>query len=164
MTPLKDNFWLLPVTGLLPPLLQLWPLPEALMYWRPSFPVMFVAFWAFVSPAWMGTLAAFSYGFVLEQMAGLPIGSYAVSCALVATFIKGNYARFKIYSLPQQASVIAIVLLIAQMISLPLTDFYRLPYHGFGFILTQVFVTSLAWLACVALFFDKAHKLTQKHV
>lgn len=164
MTPLRRNYWLLLLTALLPPLLQFWPVPDALAPWRPIFPLVFVGFWASICPWWMGGIFAFIYGIVTEQMAGLPSGSYAFCCVLLAVGIKGSYSRFQLYSLPQQTAFVWAITLVGLWLSVPL----RYPIDLFTDVLLLSFAVSLTtaacWMLSMSVFQRPTRRFIQKHV
>lgn len=83
-----------------------------MMEWRPIFPMVFIGFWAYVQPRWIGAVVGLLYGYVVEQMAGLNTGVYAIPTAILALSISGNYLRFRIYPTIQQAFYVFVISLI----------------------------------------------------
>jgi len=146
--PVSNFLWL---TALLPPLLQLWPLPADYAYWRPIFPVVYIAFWAYEEPRWVGGTAGLFYGFLVEQMAGVATGMYAIPSGLIALSITANYQRFQSFPQTQQTVYVFLMITAALLIA------YAIAYWGTGesFWLLAVcggLTSALTWVVLKQLF------------
>ncbi len=131
--------WLIVITGLFIPLLQVWPLPISLNVWRPLFPVLFIGFWAYILPGQIGALIGFAYGLLVEFLLGSPLMQFALPCALLALCIEMLYLKLRSFSLVQQSLYVGVLIFVILLVTYPLSQ------QALG-----VSVWSIAWRSAVS--------------
>ncbi|OHV12267.1 rod shape-determining protein MreD [Kushneria phosphatilytica] len=97
-------------------LLQVMPLPEEWLLWRPDWLGMMLAFWCIVAPQRVGVFYGFIFGLLLDLLEGSPLGQNALLMSLLTWLCLLLYSRLRVYSLWQQAALITIVLGLIQLI------------------------------------------------
>lgn len=135
--------WFIFLSLMIVPLLQVWPLSSQLMPWRPAFPVVIVAFWAYTAPRHIGVTGAFVYGVFVELLSGANTAQWALPCALLVLFIEMRFTYLHSFTLPQQAAYICLALFVVVLSGYLVSH----PYAGFEAFET-VWRTTLSSILC----------------
>lgn len=96
--------------------LQVMPLPDAWLVWRPDWLGMILVYWCVVSPQRVGVFYGFALGLLLDLIEGSPLGQNALVFSLLAYLSLLLYQRMRAYALVQQAVMVFILLGIVQLV------------------------------------------------
>ncbi|MGC3872023.1 rod shape-determining protein MreD [Halomonas sp. GXIMD04776] len=104
------------LTLLLALCLQVMPLPDAWLVWRPEWLGLMLIYWCVAAPQRVGIIHGFILGLLLDLIEGSPLGQNALVLALLAYLALLVYQRMRAYSLVQQAVLVLVLLGIAQLV------------------------------------------------
>ena len=96
--------------------LQVMPLPDAWLIWRPEWLGLMLIYWCVAAPQRIGVFHGFVLGLLLDLIEGSPLGQNALVLALLAYLSLLVYQRMRAYALIQQAVLVLVLLGIAQLI------------------------------------------------
>ncbi|APX93673.1 rod shape-determining protein MreD [Halomonas sp. 1513] len=96
--------------------LQVMPLADVWLMWRPDWLGLMLIYWCVVMPQRVGVLHGFVLGILLDLIEGSPLGQNALTLSLLAFLCALLYQRLRAYSLLQQALLIFMLLGIVQLI------------------------------------------------
>lgn len=96
--------------------LQVMPLADVWLMWRPDWLGLMLIYWCVVAPQRVGVLHGFVLGLLLDLIEGTPLGQNALILSLLAFLCALVYQRLRAYSLVQQALLIFIMLGIVQLV------------------------------------------------
>ncbi|WP_136067024.1 rod shape-determining protein MreD [Modicisalibacter radicis] len=96
--------------------LQVMPLPDVWLVWRPDWLGLTLIYWCVVAPQRVGVFHGFILGLLLDLIEGAPLGQNALVMALVAFLALLVYQRMRAYALVQQAVLVFVLLGIAQLL------------------------------------------------
>lgn len=96
--------------------LQVMPMPESWLLWRPCWLGMVLVYWCLARPTNVGVIHGFIFGVLLDILDGRPLGEYALSHSLLAFMALMLYQRLRFYSVWQQALLVMVLLGIALLI------------------------------------------------
>lgn len=85
------------------------PLPDLLRWARPEWVLLFLVYWVMRAPSRVGLFYAFGLGLLLDLAHGGVIGLNALSLTLVAFLAQLLYRRMRMFPLPQQGIIIALL-------------------------------------------------------
>ncbi|WP_148254625.1 rod shape-determining protein MreD [Aidingimonas lacisalsi] len=108
--------WLLTWFSLLLALcLQVMPLADRWLMWRPDWLGLILIYWCVAAPQRVGVMHGFVMGLLLDLIEGTPLGQNALTLSLLAFLSALVYQRFRAYSLLQQSVLVFILLGIVQL-------------------------------------------------
>ena len=110
--PLRLFIW---ITLLLALGLQVMPMPDAWLIWRPNWLGMMLAYWCIAAPSRVGVFYGFLFGLFLDLLEGVTFGHNALLLSLMAYLVLLLYQRLRIYSLWQQAGLLIVVFGLIQL-------------------------------------------------
>ncbi|WP_227367958.1 rod shape-determining protein MreD [Halomonas sp. M20] len=96
--------------------LQVMPLPDAWLVWRPEWLGLMLIYWCIAAPRRVGIFHGFVLGLLLDLIEGSPLGQNALVMSLLAYLALLVHQRMRAYSLAQQSILILVLLGIAQLI------------------------------------------------
>lgn len=96
--------------------LQVMPLPDAWLVWRPDWLGLMLIYWCVTLPQRVGVFHGFVLGLMLDLIEGSPLGQNALVFSLLAYLSLLVYQRMRAYALVQQAVLVFVLLGIAQLI------------------------------------------------
>lgn len=96
--------------------LQVMPLADVWLIWRPDWLGLMLIYWCMVMPQRVGVLHGFVLGLLLDLIEGSPLGQNALMLSLLAFLCALLYQRLRAYSLVQQAVLIFMLLGIVQLL------------------------------------------------
>lgn len=96
--------------------LQVMPLPDVWLIWRPDWLGLILIYWCVIAPQRVGVFHGFLLGLLLDLIEGAPLGQNALVMALVAFLALLVYQRMRAYALVQQAVLVFVLLGIAQLL------------------------------------------------
>ncbi len=95
--------------------LQVMPLPDAWLIWRPDWLGLILVYWCVTAPQRVGVFHGFVLGLLLDLIEGSPLGQNALVLSLLAYLSLLVYQRMRAYALVQQAVLVLVLLGIAQL-------------------------------------------------
>ncbi len=104
------------VTLLLSLCLQVMPLADGWQVWRPDWLGLMLIYWCMREPLRVGVFHGFVLGLLVDLIEGAPLGQNALLLSLLAFLCALVYARFRAYSLVQQAVLIFVLLGMVQLV------------------------------------------------
>lgn len=135
------------VTLLASLLLAVFPLPDALDYLRPHFPLLVLAYWALMLPQRYGTWTGWWLGLIFDVLRATPLGAHALAFAVAGFAASRISARLKVYPAVQQALAVALLAGLSLMLLRLLGRFTGMTPPGlFSGLLLPVLMTGLAWV------------------
>lgn len=87
-------------------LLQVMPMPDSFLLFRPAWIAMTLIFWSLAYPLKVGVFHGFVCGLLLDLINGTPMGQTALLLSGVGFLTLLLYPRIRLYSLWQQAPVV----------------------------------------------------------
>lgn len=132
------------VTLLLGVLLQILPLSEPLVYWRPQFVLLVVFFWLLKNPFRYGITFAWLAGLMLDIVVGDLLGRYAVVFALSAYLLKVLQQRLHHFHVLHQAVLILFLVIMSQLLLHSITLMLRVNWQG-ELLIYQAVSSALVW-------------------
>lgn len=96
--------------------LQVMPLPDPWLVWRPDWLGLMLIYWCVVAPQRVGVFYGFMLGLLLDLIEGSPLGQNALVLSLLAYLALLLYQRMRAYALVQQAVMVFILLGIVQLV------------------------------------------------
>ena len=96
--------------------LQVMPMPESWLLWRPCWLGMVLIYWCLARPSNVGVMHGFMFGLLLDVLDGRPLGEYALIHSLLAFITLMLYQRLRFYSIWQQAFMVMVMLGITLLI------------------------------------------------
>ena len=96
--------------------LQVMPLADVWLMWRPDWLGLMLIYWCVVMPQRVGVLHGFVLGLLLDLIEGSPLGQNALTLALLAFLCALLYQRLRAYSLLQQALLVFMLLGLVQLV------------------------------------------------
>lgn len=104
------------LTLLLALCLQVMPLADGWQVFRPDWLGLMLIYWCMREPDQVGVFHGFVLGILLDLIEGTPLGQHAILFSLLAFLCALVYARFRAYSLLQQALLVVVLLGIVQLV------------------------------------------------
>ena len=83
--------------------------PELLAWLRPGWVVLVLLYWAVTRPQWVGIVACWCVGLLMDVLMGAPLGINAIAFGAMAYGARNLYERFRMFSISQQAAVVLVV-------------------------------------------------------
>lgn len=120
--------------------------PEVLGWLRPGWVVLVLLFWVITVPQWVGILTCWCMGLLVDVLHGAPLGINAIAFAVMAYAARNLYERFRMFSLPQQATVALVVVLLTDLLGFWAQAVTRDVAWNW-WILLPALVSGLAWPA-----------------
>lgn len=94
------------------------PLPEWALNWRPAWVTVVLIYWCLAIPNRVGIGIAWVLGLLLDVQQGTVFGQNAIALTIIAFIIIKTHQRVRVYPLVQQAMLVCVLLLLAQLFTL----------------------------------------------
>lgn len=140
----RANLWLFLASLVLACLLQLMPLPELLLPYRPYWLGLVVIYWALEEPERLGLGRAFLLGLVGDVLQGDLLGDQALRLVALAFVVLRFRARLRFFPMWQQALAVFGLLLNDRVLSVMVRAFSNDPMPPVSFWYAP-FAGMLAW-------------------
>jgi rod shape-determining protein MreD len=105
----------IPLSFLCALILQVMPLPEEWLLWRPNWVGLVLIYWCIITPYRVGVFHGFLIGMLIDLLQGTPLGENALLYATIAFLTLLLYQRMRIYALWRQAMLVTVVLALMQL-------------------------------------------------
>jgi rod shape-determining protein MreD len=125
-------------------LLAVMPLDRSLAWWRPEWILLVLTYWTIALPHRVGLVTALIVGLLVDVLEGATIGQNMLSLGVVVILARLMYQRLRVFTLPQQASVIFLFAGIHQLITQWLQSLQGAGASGFSFLLPAL-SSALLW-------------------
>ena len=129
------------------------PLPDLLRWARPEWVLLFLVYWVMRAPSRVGLLYAFGLGLLLDLAHGGVTGLNALSLTLVSFLAQLLYRRMRMFPLPQQGIIIALLTGLNQLLHYWMQGLTGTHGDSLLFLLPAVF-SGLFW-PLIFLFLDR---------
>jgi rod shape-determining protein MreD len=97
-------------------LLMIIPLPIRWQWFRPEWLTLFLVYWVFRDPEWVGVMTAWFVGLIMDILGGVLLGQYALAMAVVVYFAHLLRHRLRLFPSWQQAFAVLILVGFGQLI------------------------------------------------
>lgn len=132
------SFFVIIASFLVALLLQILPLPNWAVWYRPEWVVLALVYWALMQPERIGVIVAFMLGIVMDLLTGTLLGQHALAYVLIVYFTLRFYPLLRQFPLWQQAVIV--------FLFLALFETFQLWIWGVN---SNVTFTWMYWLPCV---------------
>ena len=124
--------------------LEIFPLPEMLEWWRPSWLLMTVIYWIMALPTRVGIVWAWLMGLVLDVSLGTPLGIHGSTFAIAAYLVLTLSNRLRQFTLWQQSLFVALLVGFDLVVSLWIENFIDYRYRPATYWLPMI-SSALIW-------------------
>jgi rod shape-determining protein MreD len=90
-------------------------LPAELGWFRPQWAVLVLLFWVMMAPEAVGMVSAWLAGLFVDSVTGSLLGQHALTYVFIAWAGLSLYQRLRMYSLLQQALIVLLTVLAAEL-------------------------------------------------
>ena len=118
--------------------------PPAFGWFRPQWAVLVLLFWVMTAPEAVGMVSAWVAGLLVDSLTGSLLGQHALTYVLIAWAGLSLHQRLRMYSVVQQALIVFLTVLGAEVLAALLLRLARGQALSFAMIWTPV-VTALFW-------------------
>ena len=113
---LKHGTLTLILTYLVALVLMVMPMPAAFDTFRPDWVTLVLLYWVLAIPHRVNMGTALILGVLSDILLGSVLGVHALGMVVVTYFVARHFQRFRTFSLPQQAILVAFLILLKRMI------------------------------------------------
>jgi rod shape-determining protein MreD len=108
--------------------LQIYPLPESLQWWRPSWLLLTMIYWVMALPNRVGIVSAWLVGLVLDVSMSTHLGVHGATFAICAYIVFSLSNRLRLFTLWQQSLFVGLLVGFDLVVSLWIENFieYRI--------------------------------------
>lgn len=139
-----NNRWFIVATVVIALLLAVMPLPQAWLWFRPSFTALLVIFWINRMPQSVGVGFAWLVGLAEDLVTGAALGTHALALAVLAYFSLLTYQRTRAFNPAQQLLWVFVLVGIQQVVGNWVHNLAGKPVPGLTF-LWPALTTALLW-------------------
>lgn len=108
--PLKQ-FLIIGLSFLVGMILEIIPLPHWAVWARPQWVFVILLFWVLAQPHYIGVLAAFILGLMMDFLTGTLLGQHAMAYTIVIYLLIAFHPQLKLFPLWQQLGIIFVLTL-----------------------------------------------------
>ncbi|MFI4962857.1 MAG: rod shape-determining protein MreD [Legionellales bacterium] len=137
-------YWIIGLTLIGSLLLMIVPLPEWLQDYRPNWLMLFLIYWAMMTPERVGIGTAWICGLLLDGLQGTLLGENALLCALVVFVTTQFHQRLRMFPILQQCVFIFLLLGIQFIILVWIQGISGQPIQGWYYGL-PVIISAWIW-------------------
>lgn len=94
------------------------PLPEWALNWRPAWVTIVLIYWCMAIPQRVSIGIGWTLGLLLDVQQGTVFGQNAIALTIIAWIIVKLHQRIRVFPLVQQALLVCVLLLLAQLFTL----------------------------------------------
>ena len=94
------------------------PLPEWALNWRPAWVIIVLIYWCMAIPQRVSIGIGWTLGLLLDVQQGTVFGQNAIALTIIAWIIVKLHQRIRVFPLVQQALLVCVLLLLAQLFTL----------------------------------------------
>ena len=125
-------------------ILQIYPLPESLEWWRPSWLLLTMIYWIMAIPNRVGIVSAWIVGLILDVSMGNHLGIHGATFAICAYIVFSLNKRLRLFTLWQQSLLVGLLVGFDLVVSLWIENFieYRLRSGEYWF---PIISSTLIW-------------------
>ncbi|MGJ8524919.1 Rod shape-determining protein MreD [Halomonadaceae bacterium LMG 33818] len=105
----RVNYLTIWITLIIALVLEVMPMPDSLLLFRPHWLAMALIYWCLAAPMRVGVFHGFIAGLFLDLLEGTPLGQNALLLSAVCFMALSLYQRMRVYSLWQQAPIIFVI-------------------------------------------------------
>jgi len=124
--------------------LQIYPLPDMLEWWRPSWLLMTLIYWVMVIPNRIGIVTSWIVGLILDVSLGSHLGIHGSTFAITAYIVHSLNKRLILFTVWQQSLFIGLLVGFDLVISLWLENFIQFRPRPDSYWLAMI-TSTLVW-------------------
>ena len=110
--------------------LEIYPVPEMLQWWRPSWLLLTMIYWVMALPNRIGIVTAWLVGLILDVSLGNPLGIHGATFAICAYIVFSLNKRLRLFTLWQQSLFVGLLVGFDLVISLWVENFIEFRQRG----------------------------------
>jgi rod shape-determining protein MreD len=114
----RHHGWVIVITFVVAWLLEIMPLPDWVVSFRPEFPAMVLIYWCMALPQRVGVGIGWSVGLVLDVLRGALLGQHALGYAVMAYLALKLHRQIRVFPLWQQALTVMVFIALHQLLVL----------------------------------------------
>lgn len=124
--------------------LQIYPLPDSIVWWRPSWLLLTMIYWVMALPNRVGILSAWFVGLILDVSMGTHLGIHGSTFAISAYIVFSLTNRLRLFTLWQQSLMVGLLVGFDLVVSLWIENFieYRERPHSYWL---PMITSTLVW-------------------
>jgi rod shape-determining protein MreD len=145
-----SGYWIIVLTLLAAAVLAVLPLGHSLAWWRPEWVALVMVYWTIALPHRVGLFTALCVGACLDVLEGALIGQHMLALGVVVTVARLLYQRLRVFTLPQQASIVFVLVGIYQLLVQWVQNFQGAAAASFVFLLPAL-SSALMWFLLMPL-------------
>ena len=113
----RENDWILPIsTFVLALALYVFPLPDAIVAFRPDWVPIVLIYWALVTPERFGLLTALWMGLALDTLSSALLGQHALALLVVVYLSLRFHLRIRVFPIWQMSMTVFAMLAIYEFV------------------------------------------------
>ena len=112
---MKPGGWIIFISFFAAFLLEIMPLPEWAVAWRPAWVVMALIYWGLALPQRVGVVAGWSVGLLHDVLSDTLLGQYALSYSLVAYVVRMTCRQIRVFPVWQQSLMVFLLVLLSEL-------------------------------------------------
>lgn len=125
--------------------LEVLPLPEALVPFRPGWMVLAMIYWTIALPHRIGVVWGAAVGLFLDVLNGSVLGQHALAMTVVVFIAQSVYKRMRVFPPPQQSAVVFMLAGVAALVSFQVQDIAGRAQVSPLVMLASAFSSALLW-------------------
>jgi rod shape-determining protein MreD len=114
----RHRGWVIVATFVVALLLEIMPLPDWLVIFRPEFAAMVLIYWCLALPQRVGVGVGWSVGLVMDVLRGALLGQHALGYSVMAYLALKLHRRIRVFPLWQQALSVMVFIALHQLLVL----------------------------------------------
>lgn len=144
MSERASGYWVILLTLLMAAVLAVLPMGFTLNWWRPEWVALVMVYWTIALPHRVGLFTALCVGLCMDVLEGTLIGQHMLALGVIVTLSRVLYQRLRVFTLPQQALIVFVLIGIHQLIVQWVHNFEGAGADSFAFLLPAV-TSGLLW-------------------
>ena len=140
----SSGAWVIVASFLLALQLAVFPLPLWLAWLRPEWVLLVLVYWAIALPERVGLTTALLLGLVMDVAEGAVLGQHMLGLAVVTVLARLLYERLRVFTLPQQAVVLFLLVATERLLGQWIQALEGVPARSAAFLLPAV-TSALLW-------------------
>ena len=139
-----NSTYIIFISFLIAIVLMIFPLPDFLVWWRPSWLLMVVIYWTIALPHRVGIVAAWLLGIIADVALSSVLGIHGLTFALISYLILVMTNRLRLFPLWKQSAIVGLMVGFDLVLNLWIQNFFETqPKHGAYWL--PIITSTLVW-------------------
>ena len=139
-----NSTYIIFISFLIAIVLMIFPLPDFLIWWRPSWLLMVVIYWTIALPHRVGIVAAWLLGIIADVALSSVLGIHGLTFALISYLILVMTNRLRLFPLWKQSAIVGLMVGFDLVLNLWIQNFFETqPKHGAYWL--PIITSTLVW-------------------